>query len=67
MNRISNFIRKFGPDKGFGSVIGANTFSSIIGSIFWIYLATLLSTEDYGGNDPAFEFSPLLAGGNLSM
>jgi len=48
MNRISNFIRKFGPDKGFTSVIGANTFSSIIGSIFWIYLATLLSTEDYG-------------------
>ena len=34
--------------KNFGPVATSDTISGIIGSVFWLYLATMLSTDNYG-------------------
>ena len=48
MNLFSRLLKFIGLDKGLVSVAGGNTIASITGAVFWLFIATLMSTEDYG-------------------
>ncbi len=48
MNKFSKFLNRFGIDKGFGNVVGGNIIASMIVGVFGLFLASLLSTEEYG-------------------
>jgi len=48
MNWFNKLLKLVGLDKGFLSVTAGNTIASITGAIFWLFIATLMSIEDYG-------------------
>jgi len=48
MKRSFNFLGWFGISKEFSRITVANGLSSVITGVFWIFLASIMSTEDYG-------------------
>jgi len=48
MSWFSKFLERVGLEKGFVNVAGGNIIASIIGAIFWLFLASFMTTEDYG-------------------
>lgn len=48
MNWFNKMLRFLGLDSGLVSVAGGNTIASLTGAIFWLFIATLMSTEEYG-------------------
>jgi len=48
MNWFNKLLKLLGLDKGLLSVTGGNTIAAITGGIFWLFIATLMSSEEYG-------------------
>lgn len=48
MNWFTRILRTIGLEKGLLSIAGANGIAAIVGAIFWLYVATLLSPDNYG-------------------
>jgi len=48
MNLLNKLLKLIGLDKGLVSVAGANAIASITGALFWLFIATLMTKEDYG-------------------
>ena len=48
MKTSFNFLGWFGISKEFSRIAIANGLSSVITGVFWIFLASIMSTEDYG-------------------
>ena len=48
MNWLSKFVQLIGIEKGLIFVTAGNTIASLVGAIFWLFIASLLLVEDYG-------------------
>jgi len=48
MNFFNKLLRLIGLDKGLVSVAGGNAIASITGAVFWLFVAALMSKEEYG-------------------
>jgi len=48
MNIFKKLLERLGLEKGFVDVAGGNLLATIMGGIFWLFLATLLTKEGYG-------------------
>jgi len=48
MTKFSKFLDRIGIDKGFGNVVSGNIVASLTMGIFWLFFASMLTTEEYG-------------------
>src|SRR5207244_341468 len=48
MNLFKKLLRVIGLEGGLVNVAGGNVVASITGVVFWLFLATLMSKENYG-------------------
>jgi O-antigen/teichoic acid export membrane protein len=48
MKWLSKFVQLVGLEKGLVFVTAGNTIASLVGAIFWLFIASLLLVEDYG-------------------
>src|SRR5207249_3113343 len=48
MNFFNKLLRLLGLDKGLVSVAGGNAIASLTGAVFWLFVAALMSKEEYG-------------------
>jgi len=65
MNWFNKILKIFGLDKGLVDVAAGNAIASITGAIFWLFVATLMTPEDYGHLN--YYLSVAFLFGSLSM